>query len=262
MVGQEVIKSGILDIKTPASGLMRGWRYQAWKTRRVDLVSDDGGGSVMILVFRDDVVENTYNLDDVSDVTMIASKTHAHAFEIVSKAKSLVILSGNTELQSRDWIWCLRKLFWPQAMVQLSVDDKKKVRLLKNVSLAKHNIREGIYQLDASVSGLTMKFVSTTYSAEDSRLTPVEPFAAEEQRASLSLPLTTIGQYKLENGLLEIITTPDSEFGSSTFLVEAVHGERSNIHDVIEVIKTAVFSATNCLHDCIASSYWNEAIKT
>jgi hypothetical protein len=55
---------------------------------------------------------------------MVTSKTHLHAFEIISAGESLIVMSGSTELESRDWIWTLRKLFWPDALEHIDTHGK------------------------------------------------------------------------------------------------------------------------------------------
>lgn len=53
-------------------------------------------------------------LENIKDVRDVASKTHVHAFEVVGRdGKAIIILSGDTALESRDWMWAIRKIFWP-----------------------------------------------------------------------------------------------------------------------------------------------------
>ena len=72
----------------------------------------------------DNDIDHVYKLEDITDISMVSSKTHVHAFEIVSRGKSLVVLSGSTELITRDWIWILRKTFWPQSMAVVEQDGR------------------------------------------------------------------------------------------------------------------------------------------
>ena len=82
------------------------------------MVTDDGPPELRIYNQKDNSLRDIYPLEDINDVTLCGSKTHAHAFEVISGNKPLIIMSGSTELESRDWIWTLRKLFWPDVFVE------------------------------------------------------------------------------------------------------------------------------------------------
>ncbi|XP_060595019.1 uncharacterized protein LOC132749313 [Ruditapes philippinarum] len=258
MVGQTVLKTGELDVKSPPkSTLTRGWRPPPWKTRRVDLVRD--GEIIELSIYKqnsDDLVR-TYQLTNISDITMVTSKTHLHAFEIISAGESLIVMSGSTELESRDWIWTLRKLFWPDALEHIDTHDKICLKLILNDDTKKIRLSDGVYDLRVT----TVSIVISHLHRGDSRATPVEPFDEKEAIKSVNLPLVHIARFKLEKAdgrvRLMIETIPESKYGSSTFVFEETE-ESSNLtaKEALNILKSSVFTATNSLHDCIASSKW------
>ena len=79
----------------------------------------DDNGMIEIHVYDGSDLKDVYDLENVTDITMVTSKTHVHAFEIQAGGKSVIILSGSSEIESRDWIWTLRKIFWPQALAEV-----------------------------------------------------------------------------------------------------------------------------------------------
>lgn len=98
---------------------------QPWKSRRVDLVEGENG-TVELNIYKENTTSlvDSYQLQNITDITMVTSKTHLHAFEILSAGKSVIVLSGATELESRDWIWTLRKIFWPHVLEQVDSQGK------------------------------------------------------------------------------------------------------------------------------------------
>ena len=88
-------------------------QFQAWKIRRVELV-DNGDKTAELRLFKEEELVQVIPLDNIKDVRDVASKTHVHAFEVLgSNNIAIIILSGETALESRDWMWAIRKIFWP-----------------------------------------------------------------------------------------------------------------------------------------------------
>lgn len=258
MVGQKILRTGVLDVKSPAtSSLARGWRLPPWKTRRVDLVEEENG-VVELNVYKknDPNLVDSFRLQNVTDITMVTSKTHLHAFEILCERKSVVVLSGATELESRDWIWTLRKIFWPQALEQSDTHDLISLKLVSNGSAKRANLAEGVYDIKINSVAITIALLHKG----DSRSTPVEPFVEKEASKSTSFPWTTIARFKLEKEgpqtRLFIDTLAESKHGASTFIFEPDEDGNQKAEDVLSIIKNTLFRATNSLHDCIASSQW------
>lgn len=54
----------------------------------------------------------TLFLEDVTAVQPTKSKKRAHAFEIV-ETEAVLLMAGETELDSQTWVWTIRKIFWP-----------------------------------------------------------------------------------------------------------------------------------------------------
>lgn len=262
MVGQKIIRVGVLDVKSPAtSSLARGWRLPPWKKRLVELVEGENCVYELAVYKKDsqDLVD-TYQLRNISDVTMVTSKTHLHAFEILSAGKSILVLSGQTELESRDWIWTLRKLFWPHALEQTDTHDKISLQLLMNSDSKRAELPSGVYDIRVSTQAIRL---SLLYKCEpgDSRSTPVEPFKDKEPAKKASFPLTTLARVQLDaegpQTRLILETTPDHKQGTSSFVFQPPDDDGDQvISEVIKVIKSSLFQATNNLHDCIASSKW------
>ncbi|XP_045193070.2 uncharacterized protein LOC123549221 [Mercenaria mercenaria] len=259
MVGQKILRTGVLDVKSPAtSSLARGWRLPPWKTRRVDLVEGENG--IMELNIYKENSQNlvdTYQLKNISDITMVTSKTHLHAFEIFSAGKSVLVMSGDTELESRDWIWTLRKIFWPDALEQIDSHDKISLKLISNGDTSRIHLVEGVYDIRVTTVAITISLLHKG----DSRSTPVEPFGDKDPTKSVSLPFTTMARFRLEKenpqSRLLIETVPESKYGTSTFVFEESDEDGiQSVRDVMGIIKSTLFRATNSLHDCIASSQW------
>lgn len=94
--------------------------FQPWKTRYVELILTEEGAAELHIFNEDShTLAEIYQLYDVTDITMVASKTHAHAFEINSGSRAIIVLSGSSDLESREWIWTLRKIFWPHVIPQV-----------------------------------------------------------------------------------------------------------------------------------------------
>ena len=75
---------------------------------------DNGDKTAELRLYKDEELIQVVALENIKEVRDVASKTHAHAFEIVdSNNKAIIILSGETALESKDWIWAIRKIFWP-----------------------------------------------------------------------------------------------------------------------------------------------------
>ena len=75
---------------------------------------DNGDKTGELRLYKDEELAQVIPLENIKEVRDVASKTHAHAFEVVgSNGKAIIILSGETVLESRDWIWAIRKIFWP-----------------------------------------------------------------------------------------------------------------------------------------------------
>ena len=75
---------------------------------------DNGDKSAELRLYKDEELIQVIPLENIKEVRDVASKTHVHAFEVVgSNDKAIIILSGETALASRDWIWAIRKIFWP-----------------------------------------------------------------------------------------------------------------------------------------------------
>lgn len=262
MVGQKILKEGRLDVKAPAtSTIARGWRLSPWKTRQVKLMEVENG-KVELQIFKKDFVYqvDAYQLTNITDITMIASKTHLHAFEIVANGKPVVVLSGATELDSRDWIWFLRKLFWSQPMAH-TVKDTCKLQLLPNVDTRRAGLPSGIYEFNVSLVAISITLIRKCNSGGQSESTPVEPFREDNCRTSVSIPLTVIGRVQVEQqderNRLVIEISPESDLGAGTFMFEQDCDIDLNIlPGVLQNIKGVLFRATNSLHDCIASSRW------
>ena len=106
---------------------------QAWKVRRVELI-DNGDKTAELRLYKDEDLVQVIPLENIKEVRDVASKTHVHAFEVVgSNGKAIIILSGETALESRDWIWAIRKIFWPvHAEVQENGTKGTGLLLLKN----------------------------------------------------------------------------------------------------------------------------------
>lgn len=262
MVGQRIIHSGFLDVKSPASSsLARGWRLPPWKTRRVELVEGENGIFELIIYKKNaPTVIDTYQLINISDVTMVTSKTHLHAFEIISAGKSMLVLSGTTELESRDWIWTLRKTFWPHAIEHTDAHDKISLQLIPNADSARANLPSGVYDFRITTEGI---FISLMYKCdpEDSRSTPVEPFKDREPVKGANFPLTTLGrvQQDAEGGHARLIldTTQEYKLGARSLIFQPPEDDDGNqVKDVMRILKNTLFRATNNLHDCIAGSKW------
>lgn len=269
MVGQNVLREGKLDVKCPAkSSFARGWRLPPWKTRHVKLVEADGGITELHMYKENsqDLVD-IYQLVDITDITMVASKTHAHAFEIVSRGSSMLVVSGLTELESREWIWALRKIFWPHVIPQIEANDRLDVQLIPNADSKSVGLVSGIYSIQVSIVAIEMTLV-TRCDPGDRSSTPVETFNAKTAIEQTRLPLTMIGRLKIENVdgrmRLGVETIPDCDIGARTLLFERADETTTGqtIKDVVDVIKSALFQATNNLHDCIASSQWTMDTET
>jgi len=80
------------------------------------VLADSGIPELHIYKLETRELVDVYQLHDITDVVMVGSKTHAHAFEIKSGDTSVLVMSGTTELSSREWIWTFKKLFWPQTI--------------------------------------------------------------------------------------------------------------------------------------------------
>ena len=75
---------------------------------------DNGDNTAELRLYKDEEMVQVIPLEDVKDVRDVASKTHAHAFEVVGgNDRAIIILSGETALESRDWIWSIQKIFRP-----------------------------------------------------------------------------------------------------------------------------------------------------
>lgn len=254
MVGFTIKKAGTLDTKQPSTATIgRGWRYQAWKIRRVELV-DNGDKTAELRLYKDEELIQVVALENIKEVRDVASKTHAHAFEIVdSNNKAIIILSGETALESKDWIWAIRKIFWP--VQDAGILDKVLVRLLGSEETEQLGFSDGEYQFTVSISGLYV----TMPTASGARDNEGEPTKNGGKRSGFSLPLTTIGKVTLETGFTNYVsveTTPDSKCGAVCFRFESVNEQTTSTASLYEGIKTAVLKATNHLHDCIDNSDW------
>ncbi|KAL4235208.1 hypothetical protein ACF0H5_006846 [Mactra antiquata] len=257
MVGQRILIEGVLDIKTPASGFISGWRPPPWKTRHLKLVQDENGDlELEVYVSNKSTLVSSYKLNDVTDVTMVTSKTHLNAFEIISGGNSVVVIAGDSELESREWIWILRKAFWPHALEQTDGHDEIRVHLLssQNISLI-----EGIYDLRITINAITLRYISKSKTGDD-RSTPVEPFRPTDSQTTASFPLTSIGRFQLDqdnNGKKMIMeTSADSVYGVCSYIFQCEEGSTTGLTDIVDIVKSTLFRATNSLHDCISASKW------
>lgn len=97
----------------------------------MDLVEGENG-IVELNIYKENTTTlvDCYQLHNITDITMVTSKTHLHAFEILASGKAIIVLSGATELESRDWIWTLRKIFWPHVLEQVNSHGKYRFRAL------------------------------------------------------------------------------------------------------------------------------------
>ncbi|WAR13023.1 hypothetical protein MAR_027203 [Mya arenaria] len=261
MVGHTILKAGRLDVKSPStSSFARGWRLPPWKTRSVEFVKE--GDQLELRIYKEkshDLVD-TYLLNDITDVTMVASKTHAHAFELLSRGTSVLVLSGETELESRDWIWNFRRVFWPHAIPQTDDTEKLSLQLFPTGDSSRINLPAGIYSTRVSLVAIELNLV-TRCDPGDRSCTPVEPFNTGPAVEKIRLPLTTLGPLRVFRKDADIHftveTLPDFEYGVLTLEFMTSDGSEQTTHDVINVVKSALFQATSNLHDCISSSTWN-----
>ena len=84
----------------------------------------EGTYAAKIDVFQDEVASYktpsdkfTLFLENVRAVQPAKSKKHAHAFEIVEN-ESVLLMAGETELESQTWVWAIRKIFWPNEYLE------------------------------------------------------------------------------------------------------------------------------------------------
>ncbi|KAH3774070.1 uncharacterized protein LOC127845267 [Dreissena polymorpha] len=258
MVGRQVILSGDLDVKSPST-FIRGWRPNPWRTQTVELVLQNGVHYLSI--YEKNTTKSTkfedFELKDITEVTMVPSKTHAHAFHIVSGGAPIIVLSGETSMVSRKWIWAIRKALFPRE--NIAETKKLFLRLVPNADTTRLNLALGIYIVEVSAVAMEMTFTSDV----DRACTPVVPFSAVVPTlGQLRLPLTTLGRVTErgsdDNALVIVETNPDiSEHGALSLYFATTDGSHESRSKVISVFKNVLFQATNNLHDCITYSNWD-----
>ena len=108
---------------SPLGNKRKSFVFQSWKKRWVVLQQmsnmSEGTYAAKIDVFPDEVSSYkspsdkfTLFLENVRAVQPAKSKKRAHAFEIVEN-EAVLLMAGETELESQTWVWTIRKIFWP-----------------------------------------------------------------------------------------------------------------------------------------------------
>ena len=78
---------------------------------KIDVFPDEGSS------YKSPCDKFTLFLENVTAVQPAKSKKHAHAFEIVEN-EAVLLMAGETELDSQTWVWTIRKIFWPHEFAE------------------------------------------------------------------------------------------------------------------------------------------------
>ncbi|XP_045193069.2 uncharacterized protein LOC123549220 isoform X2 [Mercenaria mercenaria] len=221
--------SGYIDIKQPPK--IKGRKLKSWKKKWVivhemSMRSADRSAAKVDVYADEKTARNspadkqTFILEFVTDIRTAKSKTHAHAFEIVEK-EPVLLLAGETELDTQTWISTFRKIFFPQqeenaVFPVLIISNDHATRL----SLA------GSYSM--TVNPEVIAIVSEKQNSYEWSLTMLKRFHLVKDT---------------ENPTIEILTIecgPKSECGEAIFQFRSEH-----VAKILATIKANIYIALN-----------------
>ncbi|GFN95958.1 docking protein 2 [Plakobranchus ocellatus] len=140
-------KFGFIDIKQPPK--VKGRKLKSWRRRWavLTLLNDLSRGGQPLAKLdlyesetkwrRDSPERVTFVLENITSVQPTASKTHAHAIEIVER-QAMLMLSGLSEVDSYGWMLALQQMLVP-SQVEINKDSYQ-VAVLPNA----HSVRCGL----------------------------------------------------------------------------------------------------------------------